>query len=65
MCHVTTIVTVVNRQKVSLYEHADSLESDLTVMATGEWIDSGKVILPSCDALVTLVTTIGDQLYEM
>ena len=30
---------------MSLYEHADNLENDLTAMATGEWVDSGKVTL--------------------
>ena len=50
---------------MSLYEHADSLENDLTAMATGEWVDSGKVTLLWCGAFVTMVTSIGYQLYEM
>ena len=55
---------IINRQKVSLYEHADNLENDLTAMATGEWVNSGKV-MSSCDISVTMVTTIDYQLYEM
>ena len=52
------ILLIINRQKVSLYEHADNLENDLTAMATGEWVDSGKVTISSCDISVTMVTTI-------
>ena len=50
---------------MSLYEHADNLENDLTAMATGEWVDSGKVTMSSCDIPVTMVTTIDYQLYEL
>lgn len=48
---------------MSLYEHADNLETDLTAMATGEWVDSAKVTI-SCDVPVTMVTT-DYQLYEL
>lgn len=50
---------------MTLYEHADNLEN-LTTMATGEWVDSGKVTLLGYDVVVTMVTAIiGYQLYKM
>ena len=43
MGNVYCSTELIYRQKVSLYEHADNLENDLSAMATGEWVDSGKV----------------------
>ena len=39
---------------MSLYEHADNLESDLSQIATGEWVDSGKVTFVSCNSPVLI-----------
>jgi len=54
------------RQKVSLYKHADDLESDLSQIATGKWIDSGKVTL--CDVTFQCCYAYhhsGQQLHEL
>ena len=53
------------RQKVSLYKHADDLENDLSQIATGKWIDSGKV---TTDVIFQCCYTYhhsGQQLHEL